>query len=278
MKTLQLLFFFLTAAVGGVVSSCATSFVKEAPELYRMLDADQKKVYVAYFPDLTRAQRKELLETQGSFYPLLREWGMETRFYQRQGGSAPYYRGLPENHSVQTVEILSDPEDPIYRGKKAKLRAVLKYTDGRKTDVTDEVTWVVVPHRARLSDNTLTFGCVHADVGVEADWMGARKGTRVIRLRKALTRLDVRLAPASVGSAHSEYLKFEAIASCEDGTKDDVSCAADWETDSNDVKQTGCGHLHLLEATRKDDTQIKVAARYGNLTSVSALNIPARKK
>lgn len=245
---------------------------------YREMDGESKVVFLNLYPELTPSQRNSLL-TGSSYLDPLRELKLNPDvFFKDRARRSP-------------VRLEVVPQDLTDSG--VELRAWLHYRDGRKVDVTRESTWVVFPKLVSLQGGSpvkASWGCMSSDAVVNASFFGELEGKTTLRPRKRVRELIVTLdeSSQSVESVGSRT-RLKAVAHCEDGTSQDVSCQADWkllpDPDFNSPREIGgCGLYHQLdvraeraqtEALRTE--RIVVDVQYSNAHSRTTLQLPRRK-
>jgi hypothetical protein len=128
-----------------------------------------------------------------------------------------------------------------------------------------------------------------SDAVVSASFYGEIEGKTTLRPRKRVLELTVALDESSQSvEAAGTSTRLRAVARCEDGTTEDVSCQADWrlvpDPDYHSPREIeGCGLYHHLDArAERAQTEalrterIVVEARYGGVQSRTTLQLPRR--
>jgi hypothetical protein len=256
--SLLLLALCIAAPVASGCASAATHRAEQA-EAFGSLSALSRRAVLHSLPDLTDAQRKELLEGVAEYRPprdLLAEFGLETRFFG-EGGSEdplPTTQG-PERLEVQVQGELSSSEIP--------LSAVLIYPGGKKVDVTGFSSWSVLPGIAEIRLNKLVPGCASVDVGVSATFLGVMEGRANLALRKKVRTLELTLAPSSQTGPEGNTLLLEAVAHCQDGTQTAITCLAEWSAHSEDGEMAGCGRFKVSAPKSRKEGSAQFTVKYG---------------
>ncbi len=236
-------------------------------EVYRERDMAWRRMFLSYYPELTPERRLEVAAATAPASDFLTAWKVESRFY----GEA--------SSRISSVDVGWEAPDPLESGMAVRPRAILRYADGRSADATPDVLWSASPDLASFEEGEVRFECVWSDIVVSADFLGIRSGSRLLRIRKPLRRLDVGLwDPSAVVDNHG-LLRLRATAHCEDGSSTDVSCQATWRNlaPAQEDRPVGrCGTVDAGVVSRGKNDTLRVRVTYGTLTTDFSAETPRR--
>lgn len=241
------------------VMSCATT--PNPPDSQLPGDAEFKRAFLAYYPELTPEQRDQLMSAPDAWKASLAEWGILKRFYSQPNPNEPVeFSGSSDNYTFRDLRIVVADSAP-----EPALKAVAVFRDGREFDVTRDVRWIVFPKLGHIEITEggvprLVSGCMASHLEVSADFYGERQGTLLLPIKKNIERLEIR-------GMESTENAVKLVAWCRDGETTDVSCQADWDIQSPDYEIHGCGQLRRKHVA-PDDTEPKnavIRAAYGSL-------------
>ena len=264
---------FIFQAVLIILLGCACA---DAPlmERYEQLSSDGKHVFLAYYPVLTQDQRDELLASRGS-RSLGENWRIEDKELRARVDPFPSFMGNPSSYTLTALNVEIPRKEPIRDGGPLEIHAILKYADGRTSEVTRDVEWrVVPPELGNINKNKLRYDCLASDITVVATFLDEREGSRTLRIRKPLRGLELRLDKALASPKPSEFLKFDVIAHCEDGSSTDVSCQSDWSSPSKAGSIHGCGHFQITSNKILAEDPVEISASYGGQSVTRKIRIP----
>jgi len=279
-RTALLTFLFLILIAGG----CASNDVSESEDEltdYSFLPPDEKRIFLAYYPDMTPRQREILLRRTASPFQHLRAWKLHTKFFKKHWDGRPKFTALKQNYQFQ-IQIRTERPEPIQSGTDVSLRAFLNYEDGRTIEVTDAVQWEAASSLARIEGNQLIFDCLSSPILVSVAFLGEYKSSREIEVRKPIEKLEVTIAPETLTSDDNGFARLNAEAVCKDGTRASVSCQGRWKSHSPDVEVSGCGHTQLLKSRSKQSASdsifsTEISFKYGDQTLIQKFNLPNRR-
>jgi len=254
---------WITALLVMTFTGCAGASLSER---YQDQDLETRTLFLTYYPDLNTQQRKTLLSHQQEPEKLIAEWGIR---------KSPLH-GKPKNQVVGALKIRPRSELEITRGTRLDLTAILEFKDGREVDVTEDVSWHVLPSVARMQKNSLRFECASSDVTVTASFYGEREGSETYRIRKPFKNIEVGIAEISQGIDRSDYVRMKVLAHCQDGTVADVTCQSELSIAPEIGKTAGCGQLQILSPAVLRDGQIRVNAQYGEHSVTRWVVLPRR--
>jgi hypothetical protein len=251
-------------------------------QLYWSLEADSKRVFLAYYPLLNPEQREALLNGSATEVAA-RSWSFENSPVGKKSAEMPKLTEDPSHYTLKDIHISGNPElevDEITQGKSINLRAELRYQDGRKADATDDVVWTIEPATlGHIDGKTLRFACVSSDLIVGADFYHERQGARTFRIRKKVAALEIAVDGASLGFDRSQYVGLKLVARCADGTESEVSCQAQWRSLSPQaVDVSGCGNLTIVSQELVNLDPVTVSATYGGVTTTRAIPLSQFKR
>jgi hypothetical protein len=125
-----------------------------------------------------------------------------------------------------------------------------------------------------MNKNKLHYGCLASDLTVVATFLDEREGSRTLRIRKPLRGLELILNKSLASPRPEEYLKFDVIAHCEDGSSTDVSCQSDWRSSSKGGSIHGCGHYRITSKKILAEDPVEVSASYGGQSVTRKIRVP----
>ncbi|MCM2322197.1 MAG: hypothetical protein NDJ90_02940 [Oligoflexia bacterium] len=223
---------------------------------YEDLTLEGRMTFLARFPDMNDAQRREFLARQ------------------------PRPNELPpeQAYTIVALELSTSAPLPVSSGQELPVRATVRYAGGKSADATHYVDWRTEGAPVTLEHGTLRYGCLASDVLVAADFFSEREGRKIIEFRKPLRRLEVLYQDPTSKIERSEYYRLAVIAHCEDGTASDVSCQANWESSSPYLKVGNCGQLRVAPGRETPaDFEAHIVVTYGGLRAGKRVLIPASR-
>jgi hypothetical protein len=273
---MRLLTAFLFLLVFFAVAACSTP--KTVTERFQSLDYDAKSVYLTYYPYLTSDQRGDLLSIEdGNPRALIESWSGELNDPRHEVGSFDEMMGNPARRKIAALEIKVDSPDRISSGTEIPVHAFAIYSGGRiAAEVTQDTAWRVDRNLGRIEDGKLRFECVDSDLSIGASFVGEQEATKVLEIRKPLSSLQLKVAETYTGADTGYNFKLILLAHCQDGTVSDVSCQADWSSESLGGKVQGCGNVLIRSKEKLADDGLFVTARYGTLSIRQKLQPPIR--
>lgn len=236
-------------------SGCASD-VGTLADLYRWRDHEGRRMFLAYYPELSPERRREILASDAPPRDLIEAWKVEARYFG------------PKSYQIERVDIEWDGE-PI------RPRAILRYADGRTADASADVQWTVSPPSARLEEGEIRVGCMSSDVEITADFLAIKSGRRTLSARKPLRSLEIAISEETLVVDNHGLLRLKAKVTCEDGTSEDVTCQADWKS-RNAIPVGRCGTVEAGAVSRGKNDTAWVRVSYGHLSTDFLKPIPRR--
>lgn len=236
-------------------------------ERYEAMDGDAKATFLAYYPVLDHAQRRQVLMSMESPELLIKSWGI------------PLRKDILKPRALNLGRLSMTPTltAPVTEGTYLNFQSFLNYRDGQRFEMGEDVHWQVTPPVATLEGSVLRYGCLHSDVGITANLFNEAETSQRIEFRKPLADLEIRLREESQGVDATDYLRLRVIAHCKDGTTTEVNCQANWSVSPDEGESLGCGNIRVTSKLALKDHQITVTATYGPIKRTQKVLFAVRR-
>ena len=188
----------------------------------------------------------------------------------------PRYHLIKKSYSLQGIKVW--PLKPVSLATESKIQfnATLQYEDGRTADVTEDVTWHVLPTLGTMKENVLEVGCASSDLIVTANFLNEAQGTMTVPVRKTIESLTLARAESTSALEKGEFIQLSLTARCSDGTRTDISCQAQWDVVKAPGRFQGCGLFHIDRALDWENSPIQVRALYGGKSITRSISLPLK--
>jgi hypothetical protein len=225
----------------------------------------QKDAYIRYYPVLDKDQRRALIHNSWEKVP-------------KETEAIPIPPNVDiDKHKIKTLEIKTTPDKVITEGDTVEFTGTLEYTSGLKTEATDDITWSAAPESVKVKKNKLTFQCLSSDIHLTGDFLGYKKTTLPIKVRKPIDSLQMNLGDQAMSVEDDVHIKMNLVAKCKDGTSTDVSCLADWKPLDRFGTMKGCGMFHVNAKRVPAGQKITFRAEYGGRFIEKLVQLPERR-
>ncbi|ASI93362.1 Ig-like domain-containing protein [Vibrio mediterranei] len=136
----------------------------------------------------------------------------------------------------------------VAKGQTEQLTAMVTYSDGTFSDVTDSVTWMLVDtNTATVTSLGLLSGVEVGSTTLTATKDGIISNTGTVIVTTAVIT-DITVTPATVSVAKGQTEQLTAMATYSDGTSSDVTSSVTWmPVDANTATVTSSGLLSGIE-------------------------------
>jgi hypothetical protein len=271
-----------------LISACSsTPPVEEHSSRYILLDGESKALFLSLYPWLTLSQRESWLAG-----------GMRVRrdSEAREDEIARLLSNVSEDRrkalQPKINAILDEPLKfrpssleiaAVQNGSTVTLMSTLVYADGTRVSVRPEdgIRYELQPALGTVRGDTVTFDCAATDVVIYAAFLNAQSTSQVLKPRKPLKELKISIDGAwqnlssKQGNATGD-LPFRAEAVCQDGTRSNVTCLANWSTrggpsePAKSPRFSGCGKL----SGAAPGSKIQVSAKFADRIAESTITTP----
>lgn len=230
----------------AIANGCASLPRPEAmAREFQALDADQKIAYLSIYPWLESAERRKALTDPLGYTQQWLEADPQLRADQLRDSAPERITGL----SVR----MQPTRQPAFT---ATVLATLDYRRAPSIDITEDSTWTLAPEgRATFINNQVVSRCASEGADLTVNFLG--HFSKSISLAPGPDPLELRLKSRdALRGAESGTVYFELNAQCE-GDSVDVSCAANWKTESPALEVTSCGKVTRRHLPHSESEQME---------------------
>src|SRR5262249_38889139 len=134
---------------------------------------------------------------------------------------------------------ITPPLATVPLGLSAQLVATASYSDGTTADVSAQATWSVSPESVASVKGGLVTALAAGTAKVSATYDGQGAAAQIPVPAAAITSVAVTPPNATTGTSGS--VKFSAIATFGDGSKQDITASAAWSSSDPNVAVVTAG-------------------------------------
>jgi hypothetical protein len=170
--------------------------------------------------------------------------------------------------SLASITLSPASAVSIAKGLTQAIQAKGKYNDGTTADITSTATWSTSdPTVAAISAGTLT-GAGQGSATVTAS-LGSVSASLAVTVGPAV-QVSLAVSPASAGILATKTLKMKVLAQMSDGTQQDLSKSATWNSTASSVASVNAGSVLAVSA---GTTQIQATVG-GQQANPAAITVP----
>ena len=178
------------------------------------------------------------------------------------------FTGNQNNPTIALIQV-TPAGSALAAGTTRQMTATAVLTNGTSQDVTDQVTWTSSPTTiATVSDTGLVTGVAPGEATITATLNGVSGSTNINVTSAVLTGLEVTPATLSRPAGVSE--QFRAIGSFSDGSSQDLTSSADWDSSSDAVATVS--DLGLVR-TVAPGGPVTITASFGGFSDTASVTV-----